>query len=83
MSTRCPEIMQKNVNDGCVYVVDMDLEKFFDTVSQSELIEVLSRTVKDGRLISLIHKYLNAGVIANGKFERTEIGLHGFLLCLS
>lgn len=75
--------MQKNVNDGCVYVVDMDLEKFFDTVSQSELIEVLSRTVKDGRLISLIHKYLNAGVIANGKFERTEIGLHGFLLCLS
>ena len=70
--------MQKNVNDGCVYVVDMDLEKFFDTVSQSELIEVLSRTVKDGRLISLIHKYLNAGVIANGKFERTEIGLHDF-----
>ncbi|SHJ25458.1 reverse transcriptase domain-containing protein, partial [Parasporobacterium paucivorans] len=65
---------QKNVNDGYVYVVDMDLEKFFDTVSQSKLIEVLSRTIKDGRLISLIHKYLNAGVIANGMFERTEIG---------
>ena len=66
---------QKNVNDGYVYVVDMDLEKFFDTVSQSKLIEVLSRTVKDGRVISLIHKYLNAGVIASGMFERTEIGM--------
>ena len=66
---------QKNVNDGYVYVVDMDLEKFFDTVCQSKLIEVLSRTIKDGRVISLIHKYLNAGVIANGMFECTEIGM--------
>mgnify|MGYP000612226368 CR=1 FL=1 len=53
----------------------MDLEKFFDTVSQSKLIEVLSRTIKDGRVISLIHKYLNAGVIADGIFERTEVGM--------
>lgn len=66
---------QKNVNDGYEYVVDMDLEKFFDTVCQSKLIEILSRTIKDGRLISLIHKYLNAGAIANGMFERTEIGM--------
>ena len=66
---------QKNVNDGYEYVVDMDLEKFFDTVCQSKLIEVLSRTVKDGKVISLIHKYLNAGVIAKGLFERTEIGM--------
>ncbi len=66
---------QENVNDGYVYVVDMDLEKFFDTVCQSKLIEVLSRTIKDGRVISLIHKYLNAGVIANGMFEHTETGM--------
>jgi len=66
---------RKNVNDGYVYVVDMDLEKFFDMVCQSKLIEVLSRTIKDGRVISLIHKYLNAGVIENGLFERTEIGM--------
>ncbi len=66
---------QKNVNDGYVYVVDMDLEKFFDTVCQSKLIEVLSRSIKDGRVISLIHKYLNAGVLVNGIFERTEIGM--------
>ena len=45
---------QTNVNDGYGYVVDMDLEKFFDTVCQSKLIEVLSRTIKDGRVTSLI-----------------------------
>ena len=66
---------QTNVNDGYVYVVDMDLEKFFDTVCQSKLIEVLSRTIQDGRVISLIHKYLNAGVISKGIFEKTEVGM--------
>ncbi len=66
---------QKNVNEGYVYVVDMDLEKFFDTVCQSKLIEILSRTIKDGRVISLVHKYLNAGVLAKGIFEKTEIGM--------
>ena len=66
---------QENVNEGYVYVVDMDLEKFFDTVCQSKLVEVLSRTIKDGRVISLIHKYLNAGAMENGMFERTETGM--------
>lgn len=66
---------QQNVNDGYVYVVDMDLEKFFDTVCQSKLIEVLSKTIKDRRVISLIHKYLNAGVISRGVFEKTETGM--------
>ncbi len=66
---------QKNANEGYVYVVDMDLEKFFDNVCQSKLIEVMSRTIKDGRVISLIHKYMNAGVITNGLFERTEVGV--------
>lgn len=56
-------------------MVDMDLEKFFDTICQSKLIEVLSRTIKDGRVISLIHKYLNAGVISRGVFEKTEVGM--------
>jgi len=65
----------QNVDDGYVYVVDMDLEKFFDTVCQSKLIEVLSRTIKDGRVVSLIHKYLNAGVISKGMFEKTDVGM--------
>lgn len=66
---------QQHVNDGYKYVVDMDLEKFFDTVCQSKLIEILSRSIRDGRVISLIHKYLNAGVISNGVFEHTAVGM--------
>ena len=64
-----------NITAGYKYAVDMDLEKFFDKVNQSKLIEILSRTVKDGRVISLIHKYLNAGVIVGGKFEPTKLGV--------
>lgn len=66
---------KKYIEEGCVYVVSMDLEKFFDTVNHSKLIEVLSRTIKDGRVISMIHKYLNAGVVGNGFFEKTEEGV--------
>ena len=66
---------KKNVEEGYVYVVSMDLEKFFDTVNHSKLIEVLSRTIEDGRVVSLIHKYLNAGVLQNGFFEKTEEGV--------
>ena len=50
----------------------MDLEKFFDTVCRSKLIEILSRTIKDGRVISLIHKYLNAGVIRKGNIKEQD-----------
>lgn len=62
-------------NEGYTYVVDMDLEKFFDVVNQSKMIEILSRTIKDGRVISLIHKYLRAGAIVHKRFEETQIGL--------
>ena len=66
---------QRYLNEGYKYAVDIDLEKFFDTVSQSKLIEVLSRTIKDGRVISLIHKYLRAGVVVANKFEQTTVGV--------
>lgn len=66
---------QSNIQEGYAYVIDMDLEKYFDTVNQSKLVEVLSRTIKDGRVISLIHKFLKAGVIVKHKFEETEVGV--------
>ena len=67
--------VQSYVNDGHKYAIDLDLEKFFDTVNHSKLIEVLSRTIKDNRLLSLIHKYLNAGVVVSNKFEETILGV--------
>jgi group II intron reverse transcriptase/maturase len=66
---------QRNVDEGYKHVVDMDLEKYFDTVNQSKLVEVLSRTIKDGRVISLIHKFLKAGVVVRHTFEETEVGV--------
>ena len=66
---------QEHINQGYKYVVDMDLEKFFDTVNQSKLIEVLGRTIKDGRVISLIHKYLNAGVVIRHSYKETSAGV--------
>ena len=64
-----------NINMGYKYAVDMDLEKYFDTVNQSKLIEILSRTIKDGRVISLIHKFLKAGVVVNHTFKETGVGV--------
>ena len=66
---------QQYITEGYKYAVDMDLEKFFDTVNQSKLVEVLSRTIKDGRVISLIHRYLQAGVVVANKFEQTAVGV--------
>lgn len=63
------------ISEGYVFTVDMDLEKFFDTVNHSKLTEILSRTVKDGRVISLIHKYLNAGVMTGSIKEATPLGV--------
>ncbi|QZT38209.1 group II intron reverse transcriptase/maturase [Halosquirtibacter xylanolyticus] len=63
------------ITSGYHYAIDMDMEKFFDTVNHSKLIEILSRTIKDGRLVSLIHKYLRAGVVVEAKFQETETGV--------
>ena len=62
------------ISEGYHYVVDLDLERFFDTVNHSRLIEILSRTIKDGRVVSLIHKYLQSGVLNKGVFEVNEEG---------
>lgn len=63
------------ISAGYVFTVDMDLEKFFDTFCHSKLIAILSRTIKDGRVISLIHKYLNSGVLIGGKKEASPVGV--------
>jgi len=47
--------------------VGIDLERFFDTAHHAKQIEILQRTIKDDAVISLIHKYLNSGVMVDGK----------------
>ena len=62
------------LNDGYDWIVDIDLEKFFDTVNQDRLITIIRRTIKDGDVVSLIRKYLSAGVMENGEIKPTEKG---------
>ncbi|MCL3850928.1 reverse transcriptase domain-containing protein [Parabacteroides leei] len=53
---------QTYITSSYKYAVDLDLERFFDTVNHSRLIELLSRRITDSRVVSLIHKYLLAGI---------------------
>jgi len=66
---------QEYSNEGYWYVIDMDLEKFFDTVNQTMLMEILSRTINDNRVLSLIQKFLNAGIMDKGMFIRSDEGV--------
>ena len=61
-------------NDGFVWVVDIDLEKFFDNVPQDKLMSYVGRVIHDGDTESLIRKYLKAGVMENGIYKTTDIG---------
>lgn len=61
-------------DEGKVWCASLDLERFFDTVNQSKLIQLLGETIKDGRVISLIHRFLMAGVMIDGEVHPTEEG---------
>lgn len=61
-------------NDGYTYVVDIDLEKFFDNVPQDKLMTLVGKLIQDPDTESLIRKYLNAGVMVEGRYEDTNKG---------
>lgn len=61
-------------NDGYTWIVDIDLQKFFDTVSHDKLISIIMKTIHDGELVSLIRKYLVSGVMENGIVSPTRVG---------
>lgn len=62
------------LNDGYVYIVDIDLEKFFDNVPQDKLMTLVGKIIQDPDTESLIAKYLRAGVMYKGKYEDTNKG---------
>jgi len=62
------------MNDGYTWLVDIDLERFFDTVHHDKLMRIISHTIKDGDVVSLIRKYLVSGVMINGQYENTPVG---------
>lgn len=66
---------QEYITQGYTYCVSLDLERFFDTVNHAMLIRILSHTIRDGRVISLIHKYLTAGVMVRRSYEESVEGV--------
>ena len=62
------------LNEGYEWIVDIDLEKFFDNVPQDKLMSLVHNIIKDGDTESLIRKYLKAGVMVQGRYEKTEQG---------
>ena len=73
--------VQKYVDEGYIHVVDIDLEKYFDTVNRSKLVEILSRTIPDGRLISLIctlrRRYFD--IVQKSSSRRADVEKHNKL----
>ena len=67
---KCKEYIEA----GYKWTVDIDLAKYFDTVNHSKLMRLLSATIRDSRVLSLIGKYLKSGVMINGVIEGTEEG---------
>ena len=79
----------KDIREGYHYAVDIDLEKFFDTVDHDALMSRVSRRVKDKGLLRLIGRYLRSGVVVNGRLNQTappyraQLGrIHATPVCL-
>lgn len=62
------------LNNGYDWIVDIDLERFFDTVNHDRLMNILHRTIRDGDVLSLIRKFLVSGVMVDGTYKETTIG---------
>ena len=65
---------QEYIREGYDWVVDIDLEKFFDRVNHDMLMARVARMVKDKRVLKLIRAYLESGVMMNGVVMETEEG---------
>jgi len=65
---------QGYIEEGYDWVVDIDLEKFFDRVNHDKLMARVARVVKDRRALKLIRQYLESGVMINGVVMETEEG---------
>lgn len=62
------------MNDGYHWIVDIDLEKFFDTVNHDKLISLVMRNVKSGEIVSLIRKFLVSGIMIDNEYHESVIG---------
>lgn len=64
-----------NLNDGYEWVIDLDIEKYFDTVNHDRLISILREKVNDKITLNLIRKFLRAGIMDEGVVSPSEEGV--------
>lgn len=62
------------INEGYKYVVDIDLSQYFDTINHDKLMYLLTKEIKDSRVLRLIRKFLKGGIIKSGTKEETRVG---------
>lgn len=62
------------MNDGYQWVVDIDLEKFFDNVNHDKMISLIMKDVKCGEIVSLINKFLKSGIMIDDEYKESVIG---------
>ena len=63
------------LNSGYEWVIDIDIEQFFDKVNHDKLIQILREQVNDSSVLNLIRKYLRAGVMEKGIVKATKTGV--------
>lgn len=63
------------LNEGYEWVIDLDIEKYFDTVNHDKLISILRERIKDAKTLRLIRQFLQAGVMENGLINPSEEGV--------
>lgn len=63
------------LNEGYEWVIDMDIEAYFDTVNHDKLISILRETVNDSTTLHLIRKFLQAGIMEKGLIKSSTIGM--------
>lgn len=73
------------LNDGCEWVIDIDIEQFFDKVNHDKLIQILREQVNDSTTLNLIRKYLRAGVMEKraGKSNKNRCASGWTTFCYS
>ena len=62
------------MNEGYDWIVDIDLEKFFDTVNHDKLMTLMTRCINDGDVISIVRKFLVSGIMIDDEFKESVIG---------
>jgi len=68
------EQVAENARKGFRWVVDADIEQFFDTLDHQQLMTALQRRISDGELLRLIYRWLKAGYLWEGSFHDTDQG---------